>query len=183
MGRQHDEDGSKTVRRIVVVAVSFATCMAAAAWAAPGGQTSEGSRREEGCQCEESRYPRHNHAYEEASAGCRDTAAAEGGRGEEAGRPRSPPPAGRTPMVENPRVTCDRWPSNYDAKSWIEDVWRLENAQSGEQKTLALYKWVRLHAALGRAVLRRHARQGRRASATRSRRSTSTRTASARTSA
>jgi hypothetical protein len=48
------------------------------------------------------------------------------------------------PMIENPRVTCDRWPSNYDAKSWIQDVWRLESAQSGEQKVLALYKWVRL---------------------------------------
>jgi len=59
-------------------------------------------------------------------------------------------PASRTkespcmPAVENPRVTCDRWPSHYDAKSWIRDVWRLENARTGEQKTLALYKWVRL---------------------------------------
>lgn len=55
-------------------------------------------------------------------------------------------PASRpaAPVVECPRVTCDRWPSHYDAKSWIEDVWRIENARTGEQKALALYKWVRL---------------------------------------
>ena len=46
--------------------------------------------------------------------------------------------------VENPRVTVDRWPSNYDAKSWAADVFRIENAKSDEEKTLALYKWVRL---------------------------------------
>lgn len=48
------------------------------------------------------------------------------------------------PILDNPRVTCDRWPSNYDARSWSRDVWRLENAQTPEDKTLALYKWVRL---------------------------------------
>ncbi len=46
--------------------------------------------------------------------------------------------------VENPRVTNDRWPSNYDAKSWAADVFRIEGARSDEEKTLALYKWVRL---------------------------------------
>jgi hypothetical protein len=56
----------------------------------------------------------------------------------------APPTARCTPVIVNPRVTCDRWPSNYDAKSWINDVWRLEHAATGEQKTLALYKWVRL---------------------------------------
>jgi hypothetical protein len=46
--------------------------------------------------------------------------------------------------VENPRVTVDRWPSNYDAKSWAADVFRIENAKTDEEKTIALYKWVRL---------------------------------------
>ena len=46
--------------------------------------------------------------------------------------------------VEDPRVTCDRWPSNYDAKSWAAGVFRIENAKTDEEKTLALYKWVRL---------------------------------------
>ena len=46
--------------------------------------------------------------------------------------------------VESPRVVNDRWPSNYDAKSWAADVFRLENATTDEEKTLALYKWVRL---------------------------------------
>lgn len=49
-----------------------------------------------------------------------------------------------TPVIDSPRVTCDRWPSFYDAKSWIQDVWRIESAQTPEQKALALYKWVRL---------------------------------------
>lgn len=48
------------------------------------------------------------------------------------------------PAVEAPRVTCDRWPSNYDAKSWAADVFRIENAKTDEEKTVALYKWVRL---------------------------------------
>jgi hypothetical protein len=48
------------------------------------------------------------------------------------------------PAVVNPRVTCGRWPSNYDAKHWIADVFRIENARTDEEKTLALYKWVRL---------------------------------------
>lgn len=48
------------------------------------------------------------------------------------------------PIVDAPRITCDRWPSCYDASSWIHDVWRIENAKTDEQKTLALYKWVRL---------------------------------------
>jgi hypothetical protein len=47
------------------------------------------------------------------------------------------------PVVGNPRVTCDRWPSHYDAKCWMTDVWRIEGARTGEQKAIALYKWVR----------------------------------------
>jgi hypothetical protein len=48
------------------------------------------------------------------------------------------------PAVINPRVVCDRWPAGYDAKSWITDVFRIENARTDEEKTIALYKWVRL---------------------------------------
>jgi hypothetical protein len=48
------------------------------------------------------------------------------------------------PAIVNPRIVNDRWPSNYDAKSWMADVVRIEKAQSDEEKTIALYKWVRL---------------------------------------
>jgi hypothetical protein len=48
------------------------------------------------------------------------------------------------PAVIDPRVVCERWPSSYDAKSWIGDVFRIENARTDEEKTVALYKWVRL---------------------------------------
>ena len=48
------------------------------------------------------------------------------------------------PAVDNPRVTCDRWPSNYDARSWARDVWRIEKAETDEARAIALYKWVRL---------------------------------------
>jgi len=47
------------------------------------------------------------------------------------------------PVIANPRVTCDRWPNHYDAKSWIADVWRLSSAKTGEEKAVALYKWTR----------------------------------------
>lgn len=46
--------------------------------------------------------------------------------------------------VEDPRVTVDRWPSAYDAKSWADDVFRIEDAKTDQEKTIALYKWVRL---------------------------------------
>ncbi|MHC4718312.1 MAG: hypothetical protein ACYS5V_15175 [Planctomycetota bacterium] len=48
------------------------------------------------------------------------------------------------PVVGNPRVTCDRWPSNYDGRSWARDVWRIEKARTDEARAVALYKWVRL---------------------------------------
>ncbi|HET6428262.1 MAG TPA: hypothetical protein VFJ30_07630 [Phycisphaerae bacterium] len=48
------------------------------------------------------------------------------------------------PVVGNPRVTCNRWPSSYDAQSWARDVWRIEKADTDEAKAIALYKWVRL---------------------------------------
>jgi len=56
------------------------------------------------------------------------------------------------PVIGNPRVTCDRWPSNYDAKSWARDVWRIEKAETDEAKAIALYKWVRLQLHWGSPV-------------------------------
>ncbi len=38
------------------------------------------------------------------------------------------------PVIDNPRVTSDRWPSNYDARSWIHEVWRLEGAGPASKK-------------------------------------------------
>ncbi len=48
------------------------------------------------------------------------------------------------PAIREPRVVCDRWPSHYDAASWAADVFRIENAQTQEEKAIALWGWVRL---------------------------------------
>jgi len=49
-----------------------------------------------------------------------------------------------SPAVTAPRITTDRWPNNYDAESWAQSVWKLEKAQSDEEKAIAVYKWVRM---------------------------------------
>lgn len=121
------------MRRTAILATIPAVLVAATAWAAPNSGTMASTGPTAPGIITRSRTPS-------------PTAATPTQKAEHGNRPANSPAtlAVRPPTIENPRITCDRWPSNYDAQSWIRDVWRLENARSGEQKVLALYKWVRL---------------------------------------
>ncbi len=120
------------MKTIHIAAGVIAACLAAQAWAAPAGETRKTSGTAKPKKAAEARKP-----ADAAQAPPAQKATA-------AGKSAGSQPAIGMPIVESPRVTCDRWPSNYDAVDWIDDVWRLEGAITGEQKTLALYKWVRL---------------------------------------
>jgi hypothetical protein len=122
---------------MTVVTVSIVVCLAAMAWAATDGQAPKTS---------DAKKPPSTKSPAGAARPAEQQRPAAAKQSAEAKKPPTSQPAAPVslPVIDDPRITCDRWPSNYDAKSWIQDVWRLENAHSGEQKVLALYKWVRL---------------------------------------
>lgn len=43
--------------------------------------------------------------------------------------------------VDSPRLTTDRWPSMYTIEDFAQDIVRLENARTGEEKLIALFTW------------------------------------------
>jgi hypothetical protein len=121
--------------QFLIVAAMLAVCLSARVQAA---QTGQSRKTNDSTRALEPKRP--GEAKRTATA----VKAAQTQKVSATGRSSASQPAACSPIVESPRVTCDRWPSNYDATDWIDDVWRLEGAVTGEQKTLALYKWVRL---------------------------------------
>ncbi len=131
--------------RVQIVAAMVGTCLAVQVWAAPTGETRKTADAPKPAEARKTTEPaKPIQARPSPKTTTSIDKPAEGKKIPEWKKPPASEPAVGSPVVENPRVTCDRWPSQYDAKSWIEDVWRIEKAATGEQKTLALYKWVRL---------------------------------------
>jgi len=47
-------------------------------------------------------------------------------------------------------LRCDRWPDAKDLGAWAKDIFRIEGARSGQEKAIALWKW--LHVCLARSA-------------------------------
>lgn len=46
--------------------------------------------------------------------------------------------------ARNIQITCDQWPSRYSFQDFAQDAFRLTDAQTKEEKALALFRFIRM---------------------------------------